>query len=167
MRDSFIKSLKKKSGQATSKHDNLRFLMKVVQKDDTVSSMEDSQQLLESEDEKQAQTYVEIQSQNTSKETYNPGKKKSRLQHDIDREILKALSSSNTAHDEEESFFFSVIPAVRRVSEEEKLDFHMSALQLMKDINSRRKEMPVVFETTFSSASTSNIPNCNSTFFFC
>ena len=79
---------------------------------------------------------------------------------------MKALSSSNTAHDEEESFFFSVIPAVRRVSEEEKLDFRMSALQLMKDINSRRKEMPVVFETTFSSASTSNIPNCNSTFFF-
>ena len=49
--------------------------MKIVQKDDTVSSMEDSQ-FLDSEDEKQR--HVEIQSQNTSKETYNP-RKKSRL----------------------------------------------------------------------------------------
>ena len=82
--------MKKKSGQATSKkyihHDNLQFLMKILQKDDTVSSMEYSQQLLDSEGEKQAETDVEIQSQNTSKETYNR-RKKSRMQQDIDREI--------------------------------------------------------------------------------
>jgi len=46
--------------------------MKTVQIDDTVSSMEDSKQLLDIEDEKQAETDVEIRSQNTSKETYNP-----------------------------------------------------------------------------------------------
>jgi len=34
------------------------------------------------------------------------------LQQDIDREILKALSSSNTAPDEDEAFFISIIPAV-------------------------------------------------------
>jgi len=49
--------------------------MKTVQKDDTVSSMEDSQQLLDSEDEKQAETDVERESQNTFKKTYNPRKK--------------------------------------------------------------------------------------------
>ena len=48
--------------------------MKILQKDDTVSSMEYSQ-LLDGEDEKQAETDVEIQSQNTSKETYNMRKK--------------------------------------------------------------------------------------------
>jgi len=63
------------------------------------------------------------------------------------------MNSSNTAPDEEEAFFISVIPAVRRTSEEEKLDFRMSVLQLIKDINNRRKERPV-FETTFSSTST-------------
>jgi len=72
VRNSFIKSSKKKSGQATSKkyiyHDNIKFLMKILQKDDTVSSMEYSQ-LIYGEDEKQAETDVEIQSQNTSKET--------------------------------------------------------------------------------------------------
>ena len=40
------------------------------------------------------------------------------------------------------------------MSEAEELDFRMSALQLLKDINNRRKERPV-FETTLSSASTS------------
>jgi len=115
--------------------------------------MEDSKQLPDTEDKKQSETYMEIQSQNTSKETYNP-RKKSLLQQDIDREILIALNSSSTGPDEEEAFFISVIPAVRRMSEEEKLDFRMSVLQLIKDINNRRKERPV-FETTFSSASTS------------
>jgi len=76
------------------------------------------------------------------------------LQQDIDREILKALSSSNTAPNQDEAFFISVIPAVRRMSKEEKLDFRMSVLQLINDINNRRKERPI-FETTFSSASTS------------
>jgi len=41
----------------------------------------------------------------------------------MDREILKALNSSNTAPDENEAFFISVIPAVRRMPEEEKLAF--------------------------------------------
>jgi len=68
--------------------------------------------------------------------------------------FLKALSSSNTAPDEDGAFFISIIPTVRRMSEEEKLDFRMSVLQLIKDINNRRKERPV-FETTLSSASTS------------
>ena len=75
------------------------------------------------------------------------------MQQDIDREILKALNSSNTAPDEDEAFFISVIPAVPRMSEEKKLNFPMIVLQLIKYINSRRKERPV-FET-FSSASTS------------
>ena len=95
---------------------------------------------------------METQSQNTSKETYSL-RKKSRLQQDIVREVLKASSSINTAPDEDEAFFISVIPAVRRMPEEDKLDFRMFVLQLVKDINNRRKEKPV-FET-FSSASTS------------
>ena len=82
------------------------------------------------------------------------------MQQDIEREILKALSSSNTAPDEDEAFFISVIPAVRRMSEEEKLDFRMSVLQLIKDINNRRKERPV-FEAIFSSASTSTSRTTN------
>jgi len=63
------------------------------------------------------------------------------------------LRSSNTARDGVEAFFISVTPAVRRMSEEEKLEFRVCPT-VIKDINNRRKERPV-FETTFSSASTS------------
>jgi len=63
-------------------------------------------------------------------------------------------TESNTAPDEDEAFFISVIPALRRISEEEKLDLLMSVLQLIKDINNRRKERPAS-ETIFSSATTS------------
>jgi len=68
--------------------------------------------------------------------------------------MLKALSSSNTAPDEDGAFYISITLAVRRMSEGEKLDFSVTVLQLIKDINNRRKERPV-FETTFPSASTS------------
>jgi len=71
---------------------------------------------------------------------------------------VKALSSSNSAPDEDEGFFISIIPALRRISEKEELDFRMSVLELIKDINNRRKERPV-FETTLSSASTSTYRN--------
>ena len=53
--------------------------MKVVQKDDTVSSMEDSQQLLGSEDEKQAQTDVEISRKIRLKKHTTRKKKKSTI----------------------------------------------------------------------------------------
>ena len=117
--------------------------------------MSDSQQLLDSEEEKQAEINVVIQCKiRLKKHKIRNNKKKSQLWQDIDREILKALSSSNTAPHEDEAFFISVIPAVWRTSKEEKLDFRMSALQLIKDIKHRRKEKPV-FETTFSHATTS------------
>ena len=116
--------------------------------------MSDSQQLLDSEEEKQAEVNVVIQCKIRLKKHKIRKKKKSQLWQDIDREILKSLSSSNTAPHEDEVFFISVIPAIWRMSKEEKLDFHMSALQLIKDIKHRRKEKPV-FETIFSHASTS------------
>ena len=82
--------------------------------------------------------------------------KKLRLHQDIDREILKVFNSGNSAPDEDEAFFVSIAPAVRRMSE--KLDFRMSVQQLIKEINNIRKERPV-FETTFTSSSTSTTRN--------
>jgi len=49
--------------------------------------------------------------QNTIKETYNP-QKYCDCNSILIREILKAFSSSNTAPDEDEAFFISIILAV-------------------------------------------------------
>jgi hypothetical protein len=64
IRDSFVKSLKKKSGQSANKkylyHDNLLFLLKIVQKDDTQSSIDESQDVNELPEE-EAETTGTIQ----------------------------------------------------------------------------------------------------------
>lgn len=164
-----MKSLKKKSGQATSKKyvysDNLQFLLKIVQKYDTVSSIEETQLPVDSDEEEQIDTeqLIEPLKRADNKKSNNP-RKKARLQQDIDREILKALSISNTQPDEDEAFFISVTPDVRRMCEEDKLEFRMSVLMLIKDINNRRKNCPTSEPTFYnSSASRTSTPiSCSS-----
>jgi hypothetical protein len=111
IRDSFVKSLKKKSGQSANKkylyQDNLLFLLKIVQKDDTQSSIDESQDVNELPEE-EAETPVDENTSGTiPKITSNP-RKKARLQDSIDREILDAL---NKPPDEDEAFFISITPA--------------------------------------------------------
>jgi hypothetical protein len=142
IRDSFVKSLKKKSGQSANKkylyHDNLLFLLKIVQKDDTQSSIDESQDVNELPEE-EAETPVDESTSGTiPKITSNP-RKKARLQNSIDREILDAL---NKPPDEDEAFFISITPAVRKMSDEDKLDFKMQVLQVIKNINNKNRYAP-------------------------
>jgi hypothetical protein len=136
IRDSFVKSLKKKSGQSANKkylyHDNLLFLLKIVQKDDTQSSIDESQDVNELPEEEAETTGT------TPKITSNP-RKKARLQDSIDREILDAL---NKPPDKDEAFFISITPAVRKMSDKDKLDFKMQVLQVIKNINNKNRYAP-------------------------
>jgi hypothetical protein len=70
--------------------------------------------------------------------TSNP-RKKARLQDSIDREILDAL---NKPPDEDEAFFISITPAVRKMFDEDKLDFKMQVLQVIKNINNKNRYAP-------------------------
>ncbi|CAG5119798.1 unnamed protein product [Candidula unifasciata] len=180
IRDSFVKSLKKKSGQATKKkylyHDNLTFLLKVVHSDDTeydnltfslkVEQSEDTEssidgpqqeQLNETHGEEEAEAEIEVQAQRNvgarPRESWNPAKKP-RLQEDINTTDLAALK--NTI-DEDEAFFISVIPSVRKMSEEDKLDFRINVLKVIQDINRRKNNHPQLtpFSATLSSAAVS------------
>ncbi|KAL4104697.1 hypothetical protein QTP88_019979 [Uroleucon formosanum] len=165
IREAFVKSLKKKSGQYTSKkylyHDHLTFLLKVVQSDDTESSIDDTQHdkyslLNEDHDIRESESNIEIQSQQNVSVVQNDKRnfpKKARLQErqeDIDRQILKALENPP---DEDEAFFISITLSVRKMSDEDKLDFQMNVLQLIKDINRRANNHP---PSTITSRSTSS-----------
>ncbi|KAK9730650.1 BESS motif [Popillia japonica] len=132
IRDSFVKSLKKKSGQAAKKKylydDNLTFLLKVVQSDDTESSIDDSQYEQHSqinepqEDEDEVEVEIEVQAQrNVAAKPKERRKttKKPRLQEEVDQRILRALKHPP---DEDEAFFISITPSVRKMSEEDKLE---------------------------------------------
>ena len=156
-----MKSLKKKSGQATSKkylyHDNLQFLLKVVQKDDTDSSIQESQQIVDPEDGEdmgiEEEAWDGATCSATEQQSRNPRKRR-RLQDDVDREILQALSSSKATPDEDEAFFISITPHVQRMSADDKLDFRMGVMQLVNDITSRgipanHPAFPCLFLITF------------------
>ncbi|KAK9688508.1 BESS motif [Popillia japonica] len=149
--DSFVKSLKKKSGQAAKKkylyHDNLTFLLKVVQSDDTESSIDDSQheqhsQINAPQDDK-VEVEIEVQAQRNvaaKPKERSETTKKPRLQEEVDQRILRALEHPP---DEDEAFFISITPSVRKMSEEDKLEFRMNVLQLIRDINRRQNNFPL------------------------
>lgn len=168
IRDSFVKSLKKKTGEARKKkyiyHDNLTFLLKVVQSDDTQSSLDDSQydeqsqitesQTEEEEEEAAADKTTQVQSCKITakaKDTYNPPKR-ARLQEEVDRRILTALEKPP---DEDEAFFVSITPTVRKMTDEEKLEFRMEVLQVIQRIQKRKNFQPRPFSASTSRCSTS------------
>jgi hypothetical protein len=68
-------------------------------------------------------------------------RKKARLQDSAHREILDALNKSS---DEDEVFFVTITPAaaVRKMSDEDKLDFKMQVLQVIKNTNNKNKYAP-------------------------
>ncbi|KAF5284555.1 hypothetical protein FQR65_LT02381 [Abscondita terminalis] len=139
IRDSFVKSLKKKSGQATKKkylyHENMQFLLKVVQSDETESSLEDSQREEEVDGEGDSEVAVQVDRNFGSRS-----------------ETTTALENPP---DEDEAFFISITPSVRKMSEEDKLDFRMNVLQLIRDIK-RRTSNPRPLSSTSSSSRFSN-----------
>lgn len=73
-------------------------------------------------------------------------------QEDIDRQILKAMQNPP---DEDEAFFISITPSVRKMSDEDKLDFRMNVLQLIKNINRRANNYPPAMNTPTSTSSSS------------
>lgn len=166
IRDSFIKSLKKRSGEARKKkylyHDNLTFLLKVVQSDETQSSLDDSQNVQQShvnETELEEAVTDDIQVQSHVRQVHSrdndthKAPKRGRLQEEIDTRLLKALEKPP---DEDEAFFISITPMVRKFTDEEKLEFRMSVLQLIQNINTKKHSQPPSFITSDPGPSSSS-----------
>lgn len=65
-------------------------------------------------------------------------RKKRRLVNYIDRAILEREKvARKTKIDEDEAFFVSITPSVSGMSEEQKIEFRMGVLQLIKDIKNK------------------------------
>ncbi|CAH2003212.1 unnamed protein product, partial [Acanthoscelides obtectus] len=126
--------------------------LKVIQSDDTQSSIDDAQDnkhslLNETQDEAEREYEVQIQFQKNIKPrpagNWNTSKKP-RLQEDVDKRILKALENPP---DEDEAFLMSITPSVRQMSEDDTLEFRMNVLQLIKKISTcvtkcKRQHLP-------------------------
>lgn len=61
-----------------------------------------------------------------------------------------------TSSDEYEALFISIIPSVRKMSEEDKFDFRINLMQLIKNINRRTSYSPALTSSTSRSTSSSS-----------
>lgn len=107
LRDAFVRSLKQKSGQGSKKkyiyYENLQFLMKIVEKDKTESSIRATEHdEIEGSSDNETDTQIQLQ---TREEQVNQPKKKAKTTKPdrLETDIIKALSEKP---DEDESFFF-------------------------------------------------------------
>ncbi|KAJ8910736.1 hypothetical protein NQ315_010987, partial [Exocentrus adspersus] len=160
IRDAFSKSLKKRSGQAAAKkylyHDQLQFVLKILEKDTTCSSLTEQ---LPCEDEHEEPQHDDVQNkgvENINQQHRDPAQvppiqptplvapknKKRRLNpglnpntDEVDKAILQALQTPHQEErqpDEDEAFFLSLLPHVKRMTPDEKLQFRIDMLQLIQ-----------------------------------
>lgn len=170
IKDAFVMSLKRKSGEKRKKKyiysDHLQFLLKVVQKDVTESSI--------CED---AESGSEDLLSDTAKSTsdHQPGtsffatqkrRKQSSQYDETDKALLKALEATfqpSPPPNEDAAFFASITPTVNNFTEDEKLEFRMGVLTLIKNIKAQRMVMYgtslTTYNTTPSSLTVSSTPS--------
>lgn len=145
IRDAFVRSLRKKSGQAATVkyifHDNLQFLLKVVTKDATESSLRESQPNdvgdSTQQDMPREQDISDSVSQHKSPAGLPPLKRSKKI-GDVDKEILRALTERDMP-DEDDGFFMSIKPSVQSLSEDDKFEFRIGVMQLLQNIKKRDK----------------------------
>jgi hypothetical protein len=164
-RDAFMRSLRKKSGQAATKKylyaDFLQFLLKITEKDETESSIcgEGKNESTETREEGETETVVQ-QMGEASTSSRDAGtlqhrrRKATNVSDEIDRKILTSLVKIEP--DEDEAFFISVLPSVRQFSADDKLDFRMIVLKAIKDIKTRSRYVSSPFSTQTPSPNSSH-----------
>lgn len=151
IKDAFARTIKQKSGQAAKKkylyHDKLKYLLKNVQKydnestiaeikfDDVLDNNEDIDEL-ELEDEKR--TVENEKHIKKLKNTSTQLKRNKKRQLHVDSEILRVLKEKSQ-DDEDEAFFKSILPHVKKMNEDDKIDFRIEVLNLVRNFSKAQK----------------------------
>jgi hypothetical protein len=152
-----MRSLRKKSGQAATKKylyaDFLQFLLKITEKDETECSIrgEGNNECTE----RRVQQMDEVSTSSRVAGTLqHRRRKKTKLNDEIDRKILKSLREIEP--DEDEAFFISVLPSVRQFSADDKLNFRLIILKAIKDVKTRSGYVSSPFSTQKPSPNSSH-----------
>lgn len=123
-------------------------MLKILEKDDTESSICDNTESRQSEEEEESSMSSQARNPQPGPSTSSTRKRSKLSQIDeTDKAILKALEATSQPPppeiDEDSAFFKSVTPAVRNFTEDEKLEFRMGVLTLIKQIKAKRSERPL------------------------
>ncbi|XP_044759189.1 uncharacterized protein LOC123316933 [Coccinella septempunctata] len=143
IRDAFVRSLRREGDSGFHRkyiyYDDLHFLLKVLQKDDYLTNMvnmEDAEIKVECDP-------ISLDAPSTSKEVscQNPitwsNTKRRRLEF-LELETSQKPKTESSTLDEDEAFFLSLLPSVKKMSDDEKLDFRMGVLQVIQKVRQKR-----------------------------
>ncbi|KAJ8958780.1 hypothetical protein NQ314_006356, partial [Rhamnusium bicolor] len=159
IRDAFALSLKKKIGDNRTKKyiyfDQLQFLMKIFEKDDTASSICDDGENEESGDEETSQA---MRSDLATRPTSSRSRKRTNTSTNdaTDMAILKDLEATAQPPaeiDEDAGFFASITPSKKKFNDDQKLTFRMGVLTLIQQF---KKQNTRVFRPPSSNLYTSS-----------
>ncbi|XP_076256299.1 uncharacterized protein LOC143193794 isoform X2 [Rhynchophorus ferrugineus] len=171
IRDSFLRSLRTKSGQSAKKKyiysDYLQFLLKIAHKGDRESNFsqaateDDSTEVEELTELEMPTAYLQYSynsaspvhsDPSASRSSSNKHRPKSKRQlDDIEREILSELKigkqscapcSGKHPRSDQEILLWSFLPFIRDMCEAELMDFQMEVLTIIKNIKQRRDSNP-------------------------
>lgn len=156
LRDTFMRSLKKKIGKPKRKYiyfENLKFLLKVVDvvhvDNDTVSPDTENMTYFKLEDEEPKPPPRKEIKRNSYDDEYTTVKKPRKTSKkdsmsnsfkDIDFVECQETEKFNDPRimNEDEAFFASLLPTVVKYNEEERLEFRIEVLALIKKIKQKR-----------------------------
>lgn len=167
IRDTFVKTLKSKMGRPKKKYlfyDHLKFLTKIIPEEEQKlqisvdcpeESIEEQLCFLKEETNEAETSYKDHKDRKKRKTEYNedvPKKKKSRnserqrKKYENDEEScdtgeidIAEMDTEPRLMNEDEAFFASLLPTVVRYSEDERLEFRIEVLAVMKRIKDKRK----------------------------
>lgn len=152
IRDTFIKTLKTKSGQPAKKKyiysDNLQFLLKTVTPDETDSSMPneyDSESRPESQHSSTSHVEQSIPSPSTSTCTSTQSRSRTgtgtKRLNTVDAEILKALQATPAESelvDDDRALLISLLPTIKQLNDDDRFEFKFEVMQLLRRFKNRR-----------------------------
>lgn len=162
IRYAFSKSLKKTTGDKYKKkylyHEHLLFLLAILQKAETEESFHSNAEEGSEIGEDSSQMHSDKGDDNIQK-VKQPTLKKRKGMDDVEKAIIKALENTQTPSekevDEDESFFSSILPSVRRLSPDDKLQFRVEVMQLLQRKLNAVHERPISVSSYFSDFSSS------------
>ncbi|XP_041983844.1 uncharacterized protein LOC121736604 [Aricia agestis] len=154
IRDTFVKSLKTRAGKPKRKyvlHKHLKFLLKGTPhenetEDDTEQTAEDSYapRYIKTEESESSEDESPNKRRKESSEddSYQKKWKKESRQKTIVEPEISAIDVYNDPRvmNEDEAFFASLLPSVVNYSEDERLEFRLEVLALMKRIKEKRSD---------------------------
>lgn len=147
IRDTFVKTLKVRMGKPKKKylfHEQLKFLTKVTREEECPVEYNVDVPLsffkLEKEERTRSSGHSKKRPRHTEDEEDGRKSASRDLEQNSDLDLMYVDETNDPrVMNEDEAFFASLLPTVVKYSEDERLEFRMEVLGIMKNIKEKRK----------------------------